>query len=75
MKKEYITLENKKMNIKREITDNKLEISSLEKKVRSLKSKNSKLETKIAEINGEQVKLISRGRTPKIYLNKIKGMI
>ena len=75
MKKEYISLENEKNCIKKEITNNTHEILALEKKVRSLKSSNSKLEVKIAEINGKQVKLVNNGRETKIFFNVTKGMI
>lgn len=74
MKKEYIILENKKIDAQNNIRNNKLEICKLEKKLRILRSKNSKLESKIAEINGEQVKLISNGREINLYINKTKGM-
>ncbi len=75
MKKKYTLLENEKDNIKNEIKDNKLEIASLEKKIRRLKSKNSKLQVKIAEINGEQIKIVNNGRTTNVYFDTTKGMI
>lgn len=75
MKKKYTLLENEKDDIKDEIKDNKIEIASLEKKIRRLKSKNSKLQVKIAEINGEQIKIVNNGKSTNVYLNTTKGMI
>lgn len=75
MKEEYISLENEKNCIKKEIKNNKYEILALEKKTRSLKSTNSKLDVKIAEINGKQIKLINNGKETKLFFNTTKGMI
>ncbi len=72
--KEYISLEKQKRNINSEIKDNRSEISQLEKIIRTLKRKNSKLETKLADINGKQLKILNGGKEIPIFIGNSKGM-
>lgn len=68
-------LEKEKRILKLQIKANKYKISDLEKKIRNLKKQNTKKETRIAEINGEQIKILNNNRELPIFIGKPRGMI
>lgn len=68
-------LEKEKRILKLQIKANNYKISDLEKKIRNLKKQNTKKETRIAEINGEQIKLLNNNRELPIFIGKPRGMI
>lgn len=68
-------LEKEKRILKLQIKANNYRISDLEKKIRNLKKQNTKKETRIAEINGEQIKILNNNRELPIFIGKPRGMI
>lgn len=68
-------LEKEKRILKLQIKANNYKISDLEKKIRNLKKQNTKKETRIAEINGEQIKILNNNRELPIFIGKPRGMI